>query len=344
MKIVIDAQGGDYLPYEAVKAAMLASEIYEDLQIVLFGKKDEIDKVMKDAEYEGNSIEVVDCSEVIDCNEVPTEAIKNKKDSSLVRAFDALKTQEDIVGLISAGSTGAVLTGTYLKIGRIRGISRPALCPLLPTMNNGKVMLIDAGANVDCKPINLAHFAIMGSAYMKAVCGVKNPRVALLSIGTEDHKGNEFTRECFEELKKLPINFVGNMEARDFMSGKYDVVVADGFYGNILLKSVEGTGMFIMKKLKQELTAKLSTKIGAMFVKKPLKNMKAMFNFNNYGGSPFLGARKIVVKTHGASDSTAFLVAIDQVFAMHKNKLCEKIEKEVAKLNVTEWWWKKLKT
>ena len=336
IKIVIDAEGGDYAPYEAVKAAITAADLYDDLHIILTGRKDEINKVIAESEYVGNTIEVIDCDEIITNDDVPTEAIKKKTNSSLVKAFDILKTDEDVVGLISAGSTGAVLTGAFLKIGRIKGVSRPALCPVLPTENGGKVMLMDAGANVDCKPINICHFALMASAYMKKVCGIENPRVALLSIGTEDKKGNEFTHECFAELKKLPINFVGNMEARDFMSGKYDVVVTDGFNGNILLKSVEGTAAFIMRQLKQQFTSKLSNKIGAMFLKKSLYGLKEKFDFNNYGGSPFLGAKKIVIKNHGASDYNAYIKAIEQVIVMAENDLCGTIENEIANLTITE--------
>ena len=336
MKIVIDTEGGDYAPYEAVNAAIIASDLYDDLHIILTGRKDKINEVIAESEYIGNTIEVVDCDEIITNEDVPTEAIKKKTNSSLVKAFDILKSDDEVVGLISAGSTGAVLTGAFLKIGRIKGVSRPALCPILPTENGGKVMLMDAGANVDCKPINICHFALMASAYMRKVCDIENPRVALLSIGTEDKKGNEFTHECFEELKKLPINFVGNMEARDFMSGKYDVVVTDGFNGNILLKSVEGTATFIMKQLKQQFTSKLKNKIGAMFLKKSLQELKNKLDFNNYGGSPFLGAKKLVIKNHGASDHNAFLRSIEQVLLMAESDLSGTIEREIAAITVTE--------
>jgi len=336
MKIVIDTEGGDYAPYEAVNAAIIASDLYDDLHIILTGRKDKINEVIAESEYIGNTIEVVDCDEIITNEDVPTEAIKKKTNSSLVKAFDILKSDDEVVGLISAGSTGAVLTGAFLKIGRIKGVSRPALCPILPTENGGKVMLMDAGANVDCKPINICHFALMASAYMRKVCDIENPRVALLSIGTEDKKGNEFTHECFEELKKLPINFVGNMEARDFMSGKYDVVVTDGFNGNILLKSVEGTATFIMRQLKQQFTSKLKNKIGAMFLKKSLQQLKDKLDFNNYGGSPFLGAKKLVIKNHGASDHNAFLRSIEQVMLMAESDLSGTIEREIAAITVTE--------
>ena len=219
-----------------------------------------------------------------------------------------------------------------MKIGRIRGISRPALCPMLPTKTGGKVLLIDSGANTDCKPINLCHFAIMASIYAKEFLNIEDPRVGLLNIGTEDKKGNEFSHQCFELLKKLPINFVGNMEAKDFLSGNYDIVVADGFDGNILLKSVEGAVKFVMSELKKNIKESFISKIGALFMKGTFNKMKETFNISNYGGAAFLGVKKLVVKGHGASDALAFEKAILQVMTLAKHDLCKKIEEEVKKL------------
>ena len=238
--------------------------------------------------------------------------------------------------LVSCGSTGGVLTASFLKIGRIKGISRPALCPILPTQNGGKVLLLDCGANVDCKPINIAHFALMGTSYAKIYCGVENPRVALLNIGTEDKKGNEFCHECFEILKTLPINFVGNMEARDFLSGKYDVVVTDGFYGNILLKSVEGTAKFITSTLKGEIKSSFKAKIGYLFMRGVFKKFKAKMDYKNYGGAVFLGIKKPVVKGHGAADSLAFEKCILQAKSLAEKNLCEDIANELQKVETLE--------
>ena len=333
MKIVVDAFGNDLGPIEPVKASVEAVNKYEDLKIILVGKTEELSSLLQQFSYDKDKIEIVEAPEIISNEEAPTEAVKSKPNSSLVKAFDTLKQQEDVVGLVSCGSTGAVLTSAFLKIGRIKGISRPGLCPILPTKDGKTVMLIDSGANIDCKSINICHFALLASSYAKALYNIENPKVALLNIGTEDHKGNEFCHECFEELKKMPINFVGNMEARDFLSGNYDIVVADGFYGNILLKSVEGTAQFIVNELKQNIKSSFKSKIGALFMRKSLKKLKAKLNYNNYGGAAFLGVKKLVVKGHGASNSLAFLKCIEQVRTLHNKNYCEEVEKELSKIS-----------
>ncbi len=332
MKIVVDAYGNDLGPIEPVKASVEAIKLYDDIKVVLCGKEEELKSLLSQFEYDKERIEIVSAEEVITNEEVPTEAVKSKPNSSLVKAFETLKQDEEVVGLVSCGSTGAVLTGAFLKIGRIKGISRPALCPILPAKDGKQVMLIDSGANIDCKPINLCHFALLASSYAKALFNIENPRVALLNIGTEDKKGNEFSHQCFEELKKMPINFVGNMEARDFMSGNYDIVVADGFYGNILLKSVEGTAMFVLDQLKEQIKNSFSAKIGALFMKKAFKNLKGKLNYNSYGGAAFLGVKKLVVKGHGASDSLAFLKSIEQVITLHQKDYCKNVETELLKV------------
>ncbi len=332
MKIVLDAFGCDK-PFEIVKGAVVAVNKY-DVEIVLTGKEEVIKEYLTTLGYTGDRISIINCQDVITNEDVPTEAIKQKTDSSLVKAFDTLKDPE-VVGLISAGSTGAVLTGSFLKVGRIRGISRPCLAPILPTKTGGKVILADAGGNVDCKPINICHFALLATTYAKSVLGIENPRVALLNIGTEDKKGNEFTKECFTLLKGMKeINFVGNMEARDFLSGKYDVVVADGFYGNILLKATEGGVLFTMSNVKKEIKASLWAKIGAIFMRGSFKKLKQNLNISNYGGSPFLGCRKIVVKSHGASDSLAILRCIEQVIKMTDNKFIETIAENIPTIEI----------
>lgn len=329
MKIVLDCSGSDLGTPVAVQGAVLALEEYDDITIILCGKKIEIEEELSKHNFDKSRVEILEANDVISNEEIPTEAVKTKTNSSLVRAFDTLKQNDDVVGLVSCGSTGAVLTASFLKIGRIKGISRPALCPILPAKNGKKVLLIDSGANVDCKPINLSHFAIMASIYAKSFLNVKNPKVALLNIGTEDKKGNEFTHECFSLLKQTPVNFVGNMEARDFLSGKYDVVVADGFYGNILLKSTEGSVLFVLDSIKKEIKSRFISKIGALFMKKTFKNLKNALNYNSYGGAAFLGVKKIVVKGHGAGDATAFAKSISQVRTLAKKELCSQIEEEI---------------
>lgn len=332
MKIVVDCSGNDFGSPVAVKGAVLALEENSDFSLILCGKKEEIESELSKYIFDKSRIEILDAKEVITNEESPTEAVKTKTNSSLVRAFDALKQNDEVAGLVSCGSTGAVLTASFLKIGRIKGISRPALCPILPAKDGKQVLLIDSGANVDCKPINLSHFAIMATIYAKAFLGIKDPKVGLLNIGTEDKKGNEFTRECFALLKQTPVNFVGNMEARDFFSGEYDIVVADGFYGNILLKSIEGSVSFVFSSIKKEIKSSFMSKIGALFMKKTFKNLKNNLNYNNYGGAAFLGVKKIVVKGHGSGDATAFSKSISQVRTLAKAELCTHIEEQIINL------------
>jgi glycerol-3-phosphate acyltransferase PlsX len=330
MKIVVDCSGNDLGAKVAVEGAVLAMQDCADISVVLCGNRAEIETELKNFSFDHSRVSVIDAPDTITNDESPTEAVRTKSNSSLVKAFDTLKQDENVAGLVSCGSTGAVLTASFLKIGRIKGISRPALCPILPAKNGRKVLLIDSGANVDCKPINISHFAIMATCYAKAYLGVKNPRVALLNIGTEDKKGNEFSHECFEELKHTPVNFVGNMEARDFMSGKYDIVVCDGFYGNILLKATEGSAKFVLDSLKKNIKSRFWSKIGALFMRKTFKDMKQQLNANNYGGAAFLGVKKIVVKGHGASDAIAFKNAILQVRTLAEKDLTKNIEEQVS--------------
>lgn len=332
MKIVVDCHGSDLGAKVAVEGSVKAINENEDLTVVLCGVEEEIRHILSNLDYNENQVEICPATQIIYNTESPTEAVRKKKDSSLVRAYEKLKEDKDVVGLVSCGSTGAVLTGAILKIGRIKNISRPALCPILPTANGGKVLLIDSGANIDCKPINLAHFAIMATCYAKAYLNIDNPRVALLNIGVEDKKGNQFSHECFELLKSAPINFVGNMEARDFLSGNYDIVVADGFDGNILLKSVEGTASMVLSEIKKGIKNSFMAKIGALFMKRTFKDLKNTFNTSNYGGAAFLGVKKLIVKGHGASDALAFEKSILQVKTLAKFNLCKSIETQVALL------------
>ena len=228
--------------------------------------------------------------------------------------------------MVSAGSTGAVLTGAFLKIGRIKGIARPALAPVLPTVEGGSVLLIDCGANVDCKPNMLEQFALMGNAYMKAVYNMESPRVGLLSNGTEDIKGNQLTKETFELLKNAPLNFVGNMEARDITSGKYDVVVCDGFVGNVALKASEGIAVMMLKMIKREVYSSLKTKLGGALLKGSFNKIRSLMDYNQSGGAPFIGVEKLVIKSHGSSKAQSICGSIMQVYNMHKNDLIGKIK------------------
>lgn len=329
MNIVVDGFGGDNAPTEIVKAVALALNKHKELNILITGDKTTLEKEFEKFNFDLARLKIVHTTEVISNNESPTEAIRTKKDSSLVVALNILKENDDVCGLVSAGSTGAVLTGAFLKVGRMKGVSRPALAPMLPTKTGGRVLLIDCGANMDSKPINLCHYAIMGSAYMRNMCGIENPRVALLNVGVEDKKGNELCHEVFPMLQKLPINFVGNMEARDFLSGDYDVVVADGFAGNVCLKASEGAIQALMSILKSEIKARKCSMFGAMFMKKTFKAVKNIMDYESWGGSPFLGAKKILIKSHGSSLAPSILASIEQVIDINQSGLYEQIEKTI---------------
>lgn len=329
-KIVVDAYGGDNAPIEIIEGALLARDKHKDLEIILCGKEEEMKQII------GSRMEritLVDAQEVITNDDMPTIAIRNKKNSSLVKAYDLLKENEDIIGLVSAGSTGAVLAGAIMKIGRIKGISRPALAPILPTKKESDVIIIDSGANIDCKPINLLHFALMGSAYYSIVYNCPSPRVALLNNGVEEEKGNELAKEAHALLKSAPINFIGNKEGRDFMSGDVDVMVADGFAGNALLKGTEGAVIAVMSLLKKSIKSHFLSMIGALFMKKTFKDIKNRVDIlNKHGGSPLLGCKKLVVKNHGSCKRNNILSSIEQTMLLDENNLVGKIEDALEKL------------
>ncbi|MBR3790453.1 MAG: phosphate acyltransferase PlsX [Clostridia bacterium] len=338
MKIVVDGFGGDNAPSEIVKACVMAVREFPDLEIIITGKTDEIQKCLTENDYLGSKIKIVEAPDVISCeDENPAMQIRQKPNSSLVVAVNILKEDDDVKALVSAGSTGAVLSAGFLKVGRIRGVSRPALAPTLPSKDVSKgVVLLDCGANADCKPINLCHFALMGSIYYSKMFGVENPKVALLSNGTEDAKGKELTKEAFQMLKKLPINFVGNMEARELISGKYDVVVADGFAGNVALKATEGAALFVLDTLKENIMSSFKAKLGAMLMKNTFKSLKTRLDYKQYGGSLFLGCKKNILKAHGDSKAPAFLACIRQAINVAKHDVNAEIEKTLATLEIEE--------
>ena len=324
-KILIDAYGGDNGAETVISAALISLSKNSNLILEIVGKIEELQKLLEGKTYDKQRLILTDARDVITCNEAPVEAIRSKKNSSLVVCIDKLKTGE-YAGMISAGSTGAVLSGAVLKLGRLPGVSRPALAPMLPTITGGKVLLIDCGANVDCKPVNLCHFALMGSEYMKVTQNIAQPRVALLNVGTEDAKGNDLVKSSFEMLQKLPINFVGNMEARDALSGDYDVIVTDGFAGNVLLKSTEGAMKQIMKVLKQAMFTNLKSKIGALLLKKSLKTTLKRYDYEAYGGSPLLGTKQLIVKSHGSSNASQIVSSIEQIKSFSENGLLQKLK------------------
>ena len=333
MKIIVDAMGGDNAPEQIVLGAIDALCEDKQLEVTLVGDTDAICKVLAGKKYDDNRLEIIDAKDVITNDDSPTMAIKTKKDSSLVKAFEALN-RDDADGFVSAGSTGAVLVGAFMKVGRIKGVSRPALAPVLPTLKGNGVVLCDCGANVDCKPVNLQHFAIMASAYAEGMLGVKNARVGLLNNGAEAHKGNELTQEAYKLLSETRgINFVGNCEARDILSGDYDVVVCDGFNGNIALKSAEGTANTMLKLIKDGVySGGLKSKLGALMLKSVFKNVKKKMDYNAHGGACFLGVNKIVVKSHGASKSKSVTASILQAKSLAEAKVCDKIKSGITEV------------
>lgn len=336
MKIAVDAFGGDTSPYSQIKGGIDFLNETKDVGLVFTGDKEILERELSKYKYDSSRVFIEHAPEVISNEEAPTTAIRAKKDSSMVKAFDLLKEDAEVAGMISSGSTGAVLTGSVLKVGRINGVLRPALAPLLPTRGGGRVCLIDCGANVDSRPDFLVQFTLMAVCYMRSVYGIQNPRVGLVSVGVEDHKGNALTKEVFEQLKKLPINFKGNMEARDALTGEYDILVADGFVGNVLLKSVEGTAQMVMGELKSAIMASASAKFGALFMKKAFRKLKKSMDYNAYGGAPFLGINKVVVKAHGAANPEAVSAALRQVKKMIDADLAGGIKEELEKFSENE--------
>lgn len=334
-KIILDGMGGDNAPKEIAKGAVLALNASEDLRIVITGDRERIEASVADEKFDRERLEIVHCTEIITNDDSPTVAIRQKKDSSLVVALKMLKEDGEAAGFVSAGSTGAVLTGALLRVGRIRGITRPAVCPALPTATGGKVYIIDAGANAECKPLNLAHFAIMGTAYAMAN-GVENPRVGLVTNGTEDHKGDPLHQESFRLLKKIDaINFVGNVEGRDILSGNIDVAVCDGFSGNIALKTAEGTALAMLKIIKTNISASTSAKIGyALFMRKAFQNVKNTMDYSKYGGAVLMGISKPVVKSHGSSEAESICASVLQAKAAADSGLIGKVEELLSRVDL----------
>ena len=336
IKIVVDAYGGDNSPVVNVSGAVKALNEIDDMEIVLVGNQPELEKLLKEEKYDKQRLSIVHAPDVISCNDKPTEAIKTKRDSSMSKSFEPLRTDSTARAMVSLGSTGALLAGAVLRVGRIRGVKRPAFCPILPTVAGSIVGICDSGANVDCDPVYLQQFAIMGSLYMQKAYGVKNPKVALLNIGVEEEKGDALRKETYPLLENTSsINFVGNMESRNLLSGEFDLVVCDGFAGNVLLKSTEGACLQLMKLLKRSLMSSFSSKLGALLCKKKMYEVKDTMDYNNYGGAVLLGTTKTIVKGHGSSKAKAVYNCIKQAYNMEKNNLCQAIGEEISKLAAT---------
>ena len=327
MKLIIDCFGGDKSPGANAEGAVLALKEHEDLSLVLTGDEEQIQAELDRLGYTGDRIEIVHAPDVITGEDKPTDVIRLKKESSMMKAIAMLRTDQQIAGMVTTGATGALIAAATLRIGRIRGIRRPAFCPILPTMAGGIVGVCDSGANVDVTAEMLLQQAIIGSAYLKYAYRIKAPRAALLNIGVESEKGDNLRKEAYPLLKDCKsINFVGNMESRDLLSGNYDLVVCDGFSGNVLCKATEGTAMELLKKLKEQIFSKTKYKLGALLQKQMFADFKDMMNYQNYGGSVLLGCEKTIVKGHGSSNATAVKVCIGQAYRMSGGAMNEEIQ------------------
>lgn len=325
MRIIVDAMGGDNAPQEIIKGCVEAD--VGDAEIVLCGEEEIIKDYLNRFQYKGSNIRIHNAREIIENDDMPTKAIKAKKDSSMVVGLNLLKEGKGDV-FLSAGNTGALMTGALLLVSRIKGIDRPALSPVVPSAK-GPVLLVDGGSNTNCKPENLLQFAIMGSVYMKTTLGVENPKVGLVNIGTEEIKGNELTKQAFVLLEKSGLNFVGNIEGRDIPMGNVDIAVCDGFVGNVILKVMEGMGKTFSKMLKDEANKNLLSKIGGLFLLPALKNFKKKMDYAEHGGALYLGIEKAVIKCHGSSSAKSITKAIKQAQAFEKNKTVEKIKENL---------------
>lgn len=329
VNVVLDAMGGDYAPVETVKGAVEAVKENRSVNVILAGAEDIIKKELsKYDDYPKDRLKIHNCTEVITNDEAPVMAIRKKKDSSIVVAMNMVKNNE-ADAVVSAGSTGAVLVGGQLLVGRIKGIERPPLATLIPT-SKGVSLLLDCGANVDARSSHLVQFAKMGSIYMEHVVGVKNPSVAIVNIGAEEEKGNMLVKETYPLLKNSnDINFTGSIEAREIPKGGSDVIVCEAFVGNVILKLYEGLGSTLLSKIKQGLMSSLRSKIGAVLIKPALKNVMKDFDASEYGGAPMLGLNGLVVKTHGSSNSKEIKNSIIQCVLFGEQKINDKIRENI---------------
>jgi glycerol-3-phosphate acyltransferase PlsX len=331
MKIVLDGMGGDNAPNSNVEGAVLAIKEY-GVNLIVTGNKEMLESEFNKYDFDKTKLEIIHTTEIIENEDKPVKAIRSKKDSSMVVALRQVK-EKNAGAIVSAGNTGALLAGGLFVVGRIKGIDRPCLCPAIPNVKRGMTIIADGGANADCKPKNLLEFAVMSSIYSNKVLGIDKPRIALANVGVEEGKGNDLVKKAFDEIKNADINFIGNIEARDIINDKTDVIVCDGFTGNILLKSAEGVAMSVMGLLKETLLSSTKGKIGALILKDDLKKLKSYMDYSEYGGAPLLGVEGGVIKAHGSSNALAIKNAIGQAIKFIEGNVVEDIKNYVKNID-----------
>lgn len=330
MRIIVDGMGGDNAPAAIVEGAVLASERISD-EICIIGIEDEIAAELAKYDFDESKISIIGASQVIATEEAPVRAVRTKKDSSMVKGINMVKNGEADL-FISAGNSGALMAGGLFLLGRIPGIDRPAIASTYPILGKGVSMLVDSGANSECKPRNLLEFGIMGSIYMDKVLGVGQPRVGLVNIGAEENKGSTLTKAAYDLLEKSEVNFVGNVEARDVPLGACDVIVCDGFVGNVILKLTEGLALSISGRIKKKFTAGVKATVGAMFLRKRLGELRQEFDYSEYGGAPILGVKGPIVKMHGSSNANGVMNSIIKAVPYAKEGVVDIIQSQVLEI------------
>lgn len=330
MKIIIDGMGGDNAPLEIVKGCIEACKTIKD-ELIIVGDELKIKNVLNAHRYKGDQIQVIHAPDIISSEDAPVKAVRTKTESSLVRGITLIKEGKGDL-FISAGNTGAIMAGGLFILGRIPGIDRPAIAATYPVMGQGVSLLVDTGANSECKPNNLLEFATMGSIYMERVLGVKNPTVGLVNIGTEETKGTTVIKAAYELLKKSSVNFIGNVEAREIPKGACDVIVCDGFVGNVIIKLSEGLAWNIFKLIKTKFTEDTISKLGALLLSGKLNELKKAFDYSEYGGAPILGVKGALIKIHGSSNANAVKNAILKGIPYVENNVVQIIQNSVLEL------------
>lgn len=334
MRIILDGMGGDNAPDTIVQGACeAAKEMPEGSEIVIIGKEDAVRESLDKFDHDDSRIRVVNADEVITNDESPVRAIRRKKESSIVKGLEMVKSGEGDA-FVSAGSTGALLAGGLLILGKIDGVDRPSLATIYPVIGSEPSLILDAGANAECRATNLREFGVMGSIYMEKVMDRKNPTVGLVNIGTEEGKGTTLTKEAFKLLKESDINFIGNIESRELQNSVCDVIVTDGFTGNALIKLTEGIALMVLREMKKRFTSDMKSKMGALLLKDQLLGIKKEFNYSEYGGAPILGVKGVVLKSHGSSDAMAIKQTILKAVPFVENHVVETIASSVAEFAV----------